>query len=409
MENYKLTPEHKSIFLKELEKKVGKGSISNWTDFIYIQVCDKVEERTGQGIHPSTLKRITGKIAVKDNYIPNFTTLNILANYLGYESIDSFIDLKSKPVRTGRKKPIFYISLIISIIIIIVLLILLSPKHQIQLEGRYLEGEIPTTVIVNYQIKDNSDYTIQFGDKRKVYDIDPELPGISNLFDYPGYYPIRVASGKSYEEFLYAHITHPDWVGKTFSDWDHMDAIIHWSPINSGHLNIPVVEAREKNRDTTQLYFTEFSLAKDFSLNLDNIEFETAIKYSPGFEDEVCKWGQYNLVGEHNKVKITISPKGCSRWNTNQFSEIERSGSQEDNSMFSTIADEDTWIHSRLVIRDHKFLVFIDGKNVFTTSYEEDLGKLKEIRFRFNRSGYVDYYTLSNLEGDTLLFDDFNR
>ena len=71
-----------------IEERLGWGSSSSWATHDYELLSQKIQEVTEVNLSIATLKRIWGKIRYDSK--PTITTLNTLAQYLGFENWRSF-------------------------------------------------------------------------------------------------------------------------------------------------------------------------------------------------------------------------------------------------------------------------------------------------------------------------------
>lgn len=74
--------------LRLLEADLGWGDAARWSTADFETLSDRIGERTGVHLSPTTLKRVWGRVAYKSS--PSPTTLDALAVYLGYENWRSF-------------------------------------------------------------------------------------------------------------------------------------------------------------------------------------------------------------------------------------------------------------------------------------------------------------------------------
>src|SRR6187399_3049227 len=89
---------HLKTCISLIEAKLGWPPSSNWRDFEFTELSDRIYDVTSVQLSTTTLKRIFGK--VKYESLPSSATLNALAGFLGYENWMAF---KGRPVETKIK------------------------------------------------------------------------------------------------------------------------------------------------------------------------------------------------------------------------------------------------------------------------------------------------------------------
>jgi hypothetical protein len=77
-----------TVCCARIEKTLGWGDGSQWSNEDFERLSEKIAEKTGVRLSLSTLKRIWGRVRY-DNF-PNGATLNALAAYLGYQGWRDF-------------------------------------------------------------------------------------------------------------------------------------------------------------------------------------------------------------------------------------------------------------------------------------------------------------------------------
>ena len=85
-----------------IEEKLGWGHSTDWTNRDFDQLSEKIFEATGVNLSQTTLKRIWGK--VKYDSAPTVTTLNTLAQFLGFEQWRDFRQKQSQLQENKNEK-----------------------------------------------------------------------------------------------------------------------------------------------------------------------------------------------------------------------------------------------------------------------------------------------------------------
>ncbi|HEY1056610.1 MAG TPA: hypothetical protein VGE24_15795, partial [Emticicia sp.] len=90
---------------KLIEEKLGWGNSEKWTNQDFEDLSQRIFEATAITLSPTTLKRIWGK--VKYDSAPTVTTLNTLAQFIGFEHWRAFRQNHfPKNGHTGIEEPV---------------------------------------------------------------------------------------------------------------------------------------------------------------------------------------------------------------------------------------------------------------------------------------------------------------
>jgi hypothetical protein len=90
---------------KLIETELSWGLSDRWSNQDFERLSGMIMERTQAKLSVSTLKRIWGK--VRYDSLPTVTTLNVMANYVGYTSWRDFVAANShhaEPVTSPMSK-----------------------------------------------------------------------------------------------------------------------------------------------------------------------------------------------------------------------------------------------------------------------------------------------------------------
>jgi hypothetical protein len=71
--------------IKCCEIRFNRGEATTWKHSDFVDLHREIQRDTNTNISPSTLKRIFGKVAVDEDYIPQQATLDALKKYGRYE------------------------------------------------------------------------------------------------------------------------------------------------------------------------------------------------------------------------------------------------------------------------------------------------------------------------------------
>ena len=71
---------------KKVEEIFQQGPCLEWTHHHFLQLSEEIEQQTGIIISETTLKRLFGKRSTEKDYLPQASTREALAKYVGYNS-----------------------------------------------------------------------------------------------------------------------------------------------------------------------------------------------------------------------------------------------------------------------------------------------------------------------------------
>ncbi len=93
---------HIEACFKRIEEKLGKESCSKWDTHDFKALSESIQEETGTLLSVSTLKRLSGKVNYSSH--PNKTTLNALADYIGFKDWGAFSNYCDGKLVKGKKE-----------------------------------------------------------------------------------------------------------------------------------------------------------------------------------------------------------------------------------------------------------------------------------------------------------------
>ncbi|MCK5700755.1 MAG: hypothetical protein KAI29_06365, partial [Cyclobacteriaceae bacterium] len=153
----------------EIEKRLGWESSVKWTNQDFELLVEDIFIKTGTNLSLTTLKRIWGKVDYQSN--PSVATLNVLAQYLGYDHWRDFQnnykteDKKERKYHstiTSRSVKRYFNQKIMAILVVLIALLslyFLIDRRQVFYEpdevvfkSKKVTTGLPNTVIFEYDI-----------------------------------------------------------------------------------------------------------------------------------------------------------------------------------------------------------------------------------------------------------------
>jgi hypothetical protein len=406
---------------RQYETETGWGDSNGWTNQDFINLSERIHERTGVLLSHVTLKRIWGK--VKYDSLPNTYTLDTLAHYIGFESWRSFVTAHNKngvnvllhePVAPEPEKPVKPVNKQIRTIWIMTVVLALT------ILGTYLSMKKKTVPVKNNDYKFSSRKVVTSGLPNSVifnYDATkaPEDSVIiqqswnpklrtkvskwdhqhTSIYYYPDYYKAKLIVNNQIVKQHELFIKSDGWVSVIMQD--PVPVYIGKDEINyDGKMGISAETILKHNVKLQPVPpNTLFSNVRDFGeIYSDDFVFETSFKNNYREGAAVCQKTDLFLLCKGTAIGIPFSAKGCISALDLYFTNYFRSGKTEDLSNFGV--DFSKFIKLRIESHNKKARIYIDDKLVYTVDKDIIHSKIVGIDFRFQGAGLVDYVKLSN-------------
>jgi len=173
-------------------------------------------------------------------------------------------------------------------------------------------------------------------------------------------------------------------------------------------LGMLYISSREYSKNNTTLLsdlWATYQYFADFDVDGDNMTLETRIinnKYLGGIP---CYDTEIDLVCENDFAKIIFLEPKCESYAKVYFGEKKLNGAYTDLSAFGQNLSD--WSDVKVEIRNKKARIFFNRKFIYQCDYDESLGKLNGIRFRFKGFGAVDFVKVSDTSGKIIYNNDF--
>ena len=421
-DNYFLT-----ICKDQIQLKLGWGDSDLWSNQDFLVLSEKIFETTGVRLSGTTLKRIWGK--VRYDSIPHTNTLNVLAGFLGYESWLNFRNTHIPPQKQfppenteskpSAKKPARPIKIGIWVGLLIILFLIISfvyeagmPKiseadiNKTVFESKQVVTGVPNTVVFKYDVRHlpGEDFMIQqYWDNRKRFKIEKHQREATSIYYYPGYRRAKLLVGGQVIKEHGIHIKTTGWLA-TIENKPVPRYLLDSEVIKNRQLTIAETVIREINASTEPPKWLSFHYVNDFKgLDADNLVFEASLKnlYEKG--DGVCRNTRILLLATQGAAIIPLSAPGCTGDIDIMFKEQYRDGKRHDLSAFGY--QHQDWHIVRCEIKEKQVKILLNGVPIYEMSYDESLGALAGMRFKFIGAGAVEYVNVWD-KNNNLVFEE---
>lgn len=425
---------------KLYEINTGWGDSSDWTNQDFVVLSEKIQERTGVALSHVTLKRVWGK--VKYDSLPNTHTLDTLVQYLGYESWRDFksqngngsvvdgnpreiphhrenaAERRPAPGKLLRHSRRILLKGLISAVALAVLIFLVffikkdrstiinSNDYAFSSKKVVAEG-LPNSVVFNYDAtKSPYDSVViqQSWDKTLAVKVSKKQHQHTSIYYYPDYYRAKLIVGGKIVKVHRLLIKSKGWM-----------PIVVQSPVPvyfnrdeamaDGKLGLSVSKIEARNipmqpSPPTVMYSNVTDFGDIYS---DDFVFETSIRNDYHLGAAACQNTTIYILCEGTAVGIPLCARGCISNIDLLFTNYFVSGKQADLSDFGV--DFSNYIKVKVVSKNGKGIIFINGKPVYTVTHDIVKSKIVGFDFIFRGTGSIDYVKLSN--GKVNYEDDF--
>ena len=464
---------------QKIEEKLNSGPVSEWTERNFHGLGDLLEQRTGERVSVTTLKRLLGKIERKKK--PHLKTLNNVANFVGYGNWSNYkLTLQeeaekeqiatdrnaseetseSEPddIQTGQPETIFSIDLetreqspaalqpsfkqqrpawrkwltaaeVLTVVAVIGWLVYgfvnrsgqvgnqdlalaekvdkagrkpLGGKNTLKLSSSRFDYEKSRfTVNVEYYLPDVSFSNInliKFNDVLQYLNINTQSKQGSTTHTYtePGLYHIKIFSNKQTLAELPVTIPSKDWMGRvhfTEKDREAIDFNVHGIDKEKLAALLPKEPIR---------FWTSYRYFNNFSIEGETFILKSRFRNTPANNETRDGNTFLEVNGEHNDIRVQLANNSSSIKFFQVFSE-QKTETLDGPLAFRTHLSD--W--QELIIKnDHQTVtVFLNGKELYQTTYKEPIGTIKGLQFSFIGLGEIDYLKIFSLQ-DELLYEE---
>jgi hypothetical protein len=313
-----------------IEEKLGWGSSESWQSSDFENLSERIFEETDSMISSSTLKRIWGKVQYNSN--PNMATLNVLAQFIGYENWRAFnsagsqfvkVDVKDKQAKFTHKLSVKWLLTGSAVILLSLLALSLLQKNgdhlkigEVSFSSKPVTSGLPNTVIFQYDATNSNADSVfiqQNWDSRLRFKVDKQLHEYTSIYYVPGYYKAKLVLNDSIVKEHDVYIETDGWAG-----------LIETKPIpiylpKSDFESKKGMGITEKTLADQKIDFRSdppvFTLTKvDKGINLPSEHFSLDAELQNTFNDNskgICRETHIAVLGTEGLIDIPLSKSGC--------------------------------------------------------------------------------------------------
>jgi hypothetical protein len=414
-----------------IEEKLQWGDAAAWTNRDFDSLSDKIFEVTSVRLSQTTLKRIWGK--VKYDSAPTVTTLNTLAQFLGFEQWRNF-RLKQSLIyeneEVQKKTPkqnlqtsrlpdshtlilphshtfprIAVLALGCGILAIVSWNYFSSKSARIKAapapnysfkSKKIVSKGLPNSVVFEYDASasaTDSVYIQQSWDSRLRARVPRDQHLHSSIYYYPGFFQAKLQTGNQVVKEQDVFIETDGWL-----------SLVEKNPVpvyfkkedsrQNGKLGLPLSALAgqhiEMGPETPWVFYANIREFGD--LVSDNFILETSLRNDYAGGSNICQKSEIRILTEGNMISIPLSAKGCISENNLFCLGHFIDGKKSDLSGFGV--DFSKFVKLRIEVTKGKASFFIDDKMIYLIDSIKMSTKIKGIVFRFQGTGSVDWVKL---------------
>ncbi len=409
---------------KLVEAGTGWGDSSDWTNKDFVELSQKIEDRTGVMVSHVTLKRIWGK--VKYDSLPNVHTLDTIVKFTGYENWRDFklkngngktngdtvaetakVDEKKQDTPPVKEKKYFSKKILFAAgIIVLPCLLFFFPreaKNVVATDYSFSSKTIvsqglPNTVVfdVNATKSPFDSVSIQQSwDRSLRVNVSKNERQHTAIYYYPDYFQAKLIVGNKVVKEHDLLIKTDGWLSLV----EQSPVPLYFSKedaISNGKMGLSadLIQSKNINMQPTPPHVM-YANVKDFGdIYSDDFVFETSLKNDFNEGAAVCQDTRVFLLCQGTAIWIPLSAKGCVSDLDIFFTKYQTSGKQEDLSAFGV--DFSKFVKLRIECKKGKAVIMVNDKQVYAINDQIVKSKIIGIMYRFQGTGSVDYVKLSN-------------
>ncbi len=398
--------------LKLIEQKLGWGSSIDWLNQDFQLLSDQIFEDTRVRLSITTLKRVWGKVNYDSD--PSISTLNTLANFIGYANWSAFKQsqgsLKHKPAKRPIKLPKVPVAIVSLIVLTLAILAVagfdkgeraleISPEQlaKVKFTSQPTAIGLPNSIVFNYDFAgiNAAKTTIQQSwNKKMTFEVDKNGAVATGIYYYPGYFKAKlIADGQILKEHD-VHVKTNGWMGSI--PGAEMPRYLYEEEIVMDE-SLRLSEETYKDLyalDIEKAKFVDFHYSSDLGeIFGDDFIFETRFKNSYRKSNGKCQTTEVLIHGSEGAFIVPFSIPGCvSDLSIFLLGDVV-DGKTNDLSAFGS--DFTQWQTLRCEAKGENIQIFVNDKLAHTMKAPRELGRIVGFRYSFLGAGEVDHVKLS--------------
>ncbi|WP_422080195.1 hypothetical protein [Ulvibacterium sp.] len=412
-------PEYKLVqkCLRQIEDDLGWGASSEWHNDMFVELSEQIQRSTQVLLSPTTLKRVWGRVNYQS--APSITTLNTLAQFAGFHNWRDFKNATTvkKPSWFSQKvNPNLGIIMLGASIMTLVFISLYSLKgsknnmdaidiSKIGFTSRPITSGLPNSVVFDLElngIQSDSIHIQQYWDPTKTIKLRLGQKQATGQYYFPGYFRAKLLVDGTVLKQHDLFIKTEGWLGTL--DYNPIPKYVPEDSIRQGALSFSQ-SILEEITSNEQPFSTTFHRVNDFTpVSGDNFTLTTSIRNIYREKWAVCQNALIIILGTKSTLIVPFSIPGCVSEIGVMMSDVYISGKEHDLSGLGV--DLSVTRDFKIEVRNKRLRVFLEDEQLFTGEYNESIGTIAGIRYRFLGAGEVSYTKLTDLSGNAVAIED---
>jgi len=403
--------------LRQIEKRLGWGPSKEWHNEVFNELSEAIHQQVDVMLSPTTLKRVWGRVSYKSR--PSISTLNALAQFAGYENWRAFKNqgqiAKREAAKPEKKsmssRGIVLTSAAFMTIVFISIYSMIGSDSaapiakdysQVQFSSRPIAKGLPNSVVFDLNLADitsESIYIQQYWDPNKTIKVNAGQQQATGIYYRPGYFRAKLLVDgqiiREHDLFIKSH----GWMATL--DYKPVPKYIYDVRQDKPFLSLPVSIINEIKASSTPLKSGYHYVDELGDISADHFTLDTRFRSIYNDKWAVCQSTQIVILGTTGAMVIPFSIPGCVSDIGLMLNDIYLDGKEHDLSAFGT--DLSDYKRVKIHVQDKRVKVYIDQEEVYTGRYQEAVGQLVGIRYRFLGAGEVASLKIMNSEGEVAL------
>ncbi|MFN7116660.1 MAG: hypothetical protein ACK4TA_07645 [Saprospiraceae bacterium] len=403
-------------YKKAVAEHLNWGDSAHWRHSDFMDLSEKIFAQTGVMLSNTTLKRLWGKL--KYDSLPTSHTLNVLAQFLGYENWLAFktemqekaeplppIELEKPNFILKKAKKFVFPRMIagfagVAILVVICISFIFNEKPstftpaqlaKVKFSSQPIAEGVPNTVIFNYDLGDiqSTDIQIQQSwDSTKRFRITEITNEAASTYYRPGYWRAKlIVNGQIIKEHD-VFIKSQGWLVTQ----DVEPKPRYFLPdelVKADYLGVDSAVLEATFSKSVEPQWLTYHYVEDFkNLYSDNFTFQAAVKNTYRRGDGVCQESRILILCENGFIGIPLAIPGCvGDLRLRIFDHVEE-GNKRDLSAFG--CDFSEWQRINVTVKNKLAKIFINDKLVREVHFTSDAGRVVGMRAGFRGAGIID-------------------
>jgi hypothetical protein len=387
-----------SIFIgKKIIDKLGYPSLNEWTKYDYLILREKIKSETGKDIHEKTLERLLN-YNKSDTYSPIDETKNAISHFLGYTNWDElkkYANITSN--KNTKRKRIFILTFIVMFLCLTAAILLMNREKIPEISIDYPSGKAPHRFTINHNIdSETSPWSINFEDGF-IIDLNRNNQKLEHGYLFPFLYELKLLKNGEKTGIIYR-------VSVTNERWESR---IAYKKHNPSKISLPYKDSlfyysREELLENglfenEDFYYLNHRIYKDFSeFDSDNILFSAMIKSKLPDSLSQCSSIEFVVSCTNSRIRFEIGDTNC----TDEPHFIINNKDNLEISLDKSLLTDDikSWSKVEFKTNNNNAELFLNGRLLFSTSYNTKLGTIKGFVIMADKYSLVRDVKINNIE-----------